>query len=237
MQASELKPGQLQQRVTLAKRGTVIMLHCEDYDHADKVYDWLETLAHTTACVLNVAEPTPAPLQLREGAYYRRRDAVVVGSAKPSLSKKFPWTVGDGGYTDDGRYNEAIIESAMDLIAEVQPPVEPAPEQFVAGDLVVCGNKQIGANESLDADVPVQIDSVSEDGVSLVFVGRKEHYFADNFRRATPEEIAAYKQAQEPQPDADGPTNEEIETYLQLTAQPQPEPPQPITDWTIEVWR
>lgn len=67
------------------------------------------------------------------------------------------------------------------------------PEQFKAGDLVVCDSEQVGAAEFVEAGTCCKVADVYDVTISLE--GYREHYFADNFRRATPAEIAAHKEA------------------------------------------
>lgn len=68
----------------------------------------------------------PAPLQLREGAWYRRRDGEVVGPAElKDPDTRQPWSV-VWWYPDSGRFIHYKREDhPYDLIAEVPPPVEP----------------------------------------------------------------------------------------------------------------
>jgi hypothetical protein len=68
----------------------------------------------------------PAPkLQLREGAWYERKDGVVVGPCKKSGLDDLPWFFGNFFYRNDGTNN------ATDwcyLIREVDPPQPPQPK-------------------------------------------------------------------------------------------------------------
>jgi hypothetical protein len=66
--------------------------------------------------------PTPPKLQIREGAYYRRRDGNAVGPAILNKDKKsvsgYIWKVGPELYTSLGEYIEGCATS-VDLVCEV----------------------------------------------------------------------------------------------------------------------
>lgn len=72
------------------------------------------------------AASEPAPLQVREGKWYRRRDGEVVGPAKPNRSDfrlTHPWRCGTELYSDNGKHSiDVTKESPYDLVAEVPEP-------------------------------------------------------------------------------------------------------------------
>lgn len=78
-----------------------------------------------------VAEPC-TQLQLREGAYYLRRDGEIIGPMQPTgFNSKWKWGVKQGStFTDDGKWSEAG-DGKYDLIREVPPPVEPDSEGWI----------------------------------------------------------------------------------------------------------
>jgi len=61
-------------------------------------------------------------LQLREGAWYERRDGKVVGPAMVFANEKYPWIAAANTYTDSGRFWGDSPSAALDLIREVPPP-------------------------------------------------------------------------------------------------------------------
>jgi hypothetical protein len=67
-------------------------------------------------------KPTPPKRQIREGAYYRRRDGNVVGPAILNKNKRsvsgYIWKVGPELYTSLGEYIEGGA-SSFDLVCEV----------------------------------------------------------------------------------------------------------------------
>lgn len=65
----------------------------------------------------------PEPLQLREGAWYERRDGSIDGPAErrdPMYALK--WSVGESCHREDGRALISGRDSPSDLIREVPPP-------------------------------------------------------------------------------------------------------------------
>lgn len=65
-------------------------------------------------------------LQLREGAWYERRDGKVVGPCEPrtdGIESVFKWYVGGATYEDDGKWCEGRV--GIDLIREVPAPLPP----------------------------------------------------------------------------------------------------------------
>lgn len=63
-------------------------------------------------------------VQMREGAWYRRRDGKIVGPAVQDGDDmaEWPWRVGGEDYTDTGNYYRAIDTRNEDLIEEVSAP-------------------------------------------------------------------------------------------------------------------
>lgn len=159
-----------------------------------------------------VFPPDPPKLQLREGAYYRRRDGEVVGPLYKTDNDECPecpWRASDirdnpyRSWSHDGKYDPDETEpDDYDLIAEA-PPVEhvrPAiadaienaaaafhqkikePEQFAAGDWVV----PLEDHPQTKGNRPHYVQDAINDLISVngLWWGR------EHFRRATPAEIA-----------------------------------------------
>jgi hypothetical protein len=89
---------------------------------------WVGSLNWTTKCrTMPKKYPyrrrvTP-PLQLREGAWYERRDGKVVGPCTSRVDKMYPWRVACKWYTNSGRYEAGNTEPCIfDLIREVPDP-------------------------------------------------------------------------------------------------------------------
>lgn len=66
---------------------------------------------------------TTKPLQLRAGAYYRRRDGKIVGPCVRNIDAYFPWSIGDITYRETGRFSLYRLYP-VDLIAEVPAPTK-----------------------------------------------------------------------------------------------------------------
>ena len=73
------------------------------------------------------------PIQLREGAWYERRDGNVVGPAKYECPGQWQgWKVGEWWYIRSGRFNGGV-DHDYDLIREVQPrQLEPDSDGWIA---------------------------------------------------------------------------------------------------------
>lgn len=77
--------------------------------------------------VEEVPDPNPAPkLQIREGAYYRRRDGVEMSApavwSSDGPADEQPWDVGGLYYTRDGHYHPWEGENPCDLVEEIPAP-------------------------------------------------------------------------------------------------------------------
>ncbi len=112
--------------MALANRGDKWVI--EDQDGRCGVYHndgaWIEfeqdpfdIIEHMPDCTGFDWVPPPK-LQLREGAWYERKDGVVVGPCEPKNGPVFPWMVGEYFYRHDGTNN---TEPTF-LIREVDPP-------------------------------------------------------------------------------------------------------------------
>lgn len=116
------------------KKGTAYKIYSQNcqqirFDH-DKDYYWIQDFRHAKPSEVPPVQSKPAPLQLREGAWYRRRDGQIVGPVRerPGTWRQ-KWIIYDGvdgeSYHDDGHWNVQKYQMSLDLIAEVPPPVEP----------------------------------------------------------------------------------------------------------------
>lgn len=79
-------------------------------------------------------QPAPPPLQLREGAWYERRDgAKSTGPCRWRDTGVYKWRVdfsdGYDTYTDDGFVYSAESKSENDIVREIDPPAPPATPQ------------------------------------------------------------------------------------------------------------
>lgn len=66
-----------------------------------------------------------APLQIREGAWYRQRNGKVVGPASRNTrdtKNRYPWRIDNIAHTDTGCDLSSGNSSPLDLMAEVPPP-------------------------------------------------------------------------------------------------------------------
>lgn len=89
--------------------------------------NWLSETRHQSRS-LTYRRRVVQPLQLREGAWYERRDGEVVGPcihSPASNSDKMPWRVGSYWYPGYGRI--IACERDWDLIREVPAPTPPQP--------------------------------------------------------------------------------------------------------------
>ena len=93
-----------------------------DGQYSDEIRDHqLSIIEHLPDCTGFDWVPPPK-LQLREGAWYERRDGVIVGPCKPNTDydrDERPWVVGDYVYANDGTNN---AKTHCHLIREVDPP-------------------------------------------------------------------------------------------------------------------
>jgi hypothetical protein len=72
----------------------------------------------------------PPKLQLREGAWYERKDGLIVGPCEkrdPSQTGGFSWAMNSWMYYDDGT-NTIKHTDAFDIVREVDPPKPPQPK-------------------------------------------------------------------------------------------------------------
>lgn len=71
-------------------------------------------------------------IELRVGVRYRTRDGEVVGPLRLSRDVDYPFTDGDRTWQADGRYHADGPDSMFDLVAEADPPPEPAPDRLAS---------------------------------------------------------------------------------------------------------
>lgn len=92
---------------------------CDETDDDDE-----DIIEHLPDCTGFDWEPTPK-LQLREGAWYERKDGKIVGPCVKHNDKDRPWAIDVYLYSDEG-INSATTLSH--IVREVDPPQPPQPK-------------------------------------------------------------------------------------------------------------
>jgi hypothetical protein len=135
---------------------------CDEADNDDE-----DIIEHLPDCTGFDWVPTPK-LQLREGAWYERKDGEIVGPCKKSTFPDHQWMIEPWLYFDDGT-NKAILDTGVWLIREVEPP-QPKYRAFVDREeaFPFCDGWW------LDDGEPVRIVRVRQD---CVFVGGRVYSF------------------------------------------------------------
>lgn len=81
----------------------------------------LYTFFGTSEAIYPIVRRLRAPLKLREGAWYERRDGNIVGPIAYRNTHQYTYCVGSHSYMANGRVTK-FGERAVDLIREVPPP-------------------------------------------------------------------------------------------------------------------